>query len=75
MFFSNSEESVIDRMAQSTGVKPAFYQIDINGVPVSYEITFKGADDIATCYADTTKAKEMLGWEATHGLDDMYRDA
>ena len=27
--------------------------------------------DIAECYADCTKAKEVLGWEAKHDLDDM----
>jgi len=31
--------------------------------------------DIAVSYADPTKAKEVLGWEAKLTLDDMCRDA
>ena len=27
--------------------------------------------DIATCYADTTKAKELLHWEAQYGIEEM----
>lgn len=27
--------------------------------------------DIATCYADASKAKRELGWEATHDINDM----
>ncbi|MPM61809.1 UDP-glucose 4-epimerase [bioreactor metagenome] len=30
--------------------------------------------DIATCYADTTKAKEVLGWSAQYGIDEMCQD-
>ncbi|MDD6596720.1 MAG: GDP-mannose 4,6-dehydratase, partial [Catenibacterium mitsuokai] len=32
------------------------------------------AGDIATCYADPTRAKEQLGWVAEKTLDDMCRD-
>lgn len=31
--------------------------------------------DIATCYADTLKAKEMLGWQAEYNIEDMCKDA
>lgn len=31
--------------------------------------------DIATCYADTTKAKKLLGWTAKKTLDDMCADS
>lgn len=31
--------------------------------------------DIASCYANPTKAKEELGWSANHTLDDMCRDS
>ena len=30
--------------------------------------------DIAECYADATKAKEVLGWQAEKSLDDMCED-
>jgi UDP-glucose 4-epimerase len=29
---------------------------------------------VAVCYADSTKAKEQLGWEAEKNLEDMCRD-
>ena len=31
--------------------------------------------DIATCYADATKAKEELGWEAKRDLLEMCEDS
>ena len=31
--------------------------------------------DVISCYADPAKAKNELGWVATHSLDDMTRDA
>lgn len=31
--------------------------------------------DIATCYADTEKAKKLLGWTAKKSLDDMCADS
>ena len=46
----------------------------VNGVKVRYEIKPRRAGDIATCYADPTRAKEELGWVATKGIDDMCRD-
>ena len=33
------------------------------------------AGDIATCYADSSRAKKELGWEAKLGLEDMCRDS
>ena len=29
---------------------------------------------MALCYADPTKAKELLGWVAQYTLDDMCKD-
>ena len=46
----------------------------VNGVKVPYEIKPRRAGDIATCYADPTRAKEQLGWVAEKTLDDMCRD-
>src|SRR5574340_1185814 len=30
--------------------------------------------DVAACYADATLAKRLLGWQASHGIDDMCAD-
>ena len=46
-----------------------------SGRPVPYKICERRPGDIATCYADATKAKEILGWEAKHDMVDMCRDA
>ncbi|MBQ9375859.1 MAG: UDP-glucose 4-epimerase GalE [Ruminococcus sp.] len=44
------------------------------GRELPYKIKPRRPGDIATCYADTTKAKEVLGWEAQYQLDEMAAD-
>ena len=46
-----------------------------SGVHIEYKIADRRPGDIATCYASTAKAKELLGWEAKKDLDDMCRDS
>ena len=46
----------------------------VNNVKVKYEIKDRHPGDIATCYADPTRAKEELDWVATRGIEDMCRD-
>ena len=43
------------------------------GQKIKYKITERRAGDIATCYADATKAKEELNWVAEKTLEDMCR--
>ena len=45
------------------------------GKPIPYEIKPRRAGDIATCYADASKAKAELGWEAEFGIDRMCEDS
>ena len=45
------------------------------GRELPYEIKPRRAGDIATCYADPSKAKRELGWEAKRGIDEMCRDS
>lgn len=45
------------------------------GVKIPYEIKPRRAGDIATCYADATKAKEELGWQARYGIREMCADS
>ena len=47
----------------------------VNNIKVNFKITDRRPGDIATCYADTTKAKEELGWVAKYGVEEMCRDA
>ena len=46
-----------------------------NDLKIPYEITPRRAGDIAVCYADATRAKELLHWEAKRDLNAMCRDA
>ena len=46
-----------------------------SGVKIPYSVTPRRAGDIATCYADCSRAKTELGWEAQYSLDDMCRDS
>ncbi|SEF19072.1 UDP-glucose 4-epimerase [Streptococcus gallolyticus] len=48
---------------------------EVNHVSVPYVIKGRRAGDIATCYADASKAKEELGWTAQKTLQDMMRDS
>lgn len=44
------------------------------GKELPYKIMPRRVGDIATCYADTKKAKELFGWEAKYTLDEMTAD-
>ena len=46
-----------------------------SGRPVPYKIVARRPGDIAECYADPAKARELLGWEAEYGIEDMCRDS
>ena len=48
---------------------------EITGNKVPYKITQRRPGDIATCYSDTKKAKEELGWEAKKGIKEMCEDS
>ncbi|MDE6797698.1 MAG: UDP-glucose 4-epimerase GalE [Ruminococcus sp.] len=45
------------------------------GKPIPKKITERRAGDIATCYADATKAKEVFGWEAKSDILQMCVDS
>lgn len=45
------------------------------GKEIPYVIDPRRPGDIATCYSDPTKAKEVLGWTAEKTLEDMCKDA
>ena len=45
------------------------------GRNIPYRIAPRRSGDIAACYADVTKAKEILGWRAKLDIDDMCRSA
>ncbi|CAN7436514.1 UDP-glucose 4-epimerase GalE [Rhizobacter sp. LjRoot28] len=46
-----------------------------SGRPVAHEIVDRRPGDVAECYADPTRAREVLDWTARRGLADMCADA
>ena len=48
---------------------------EATGIEIPYVIDPRRPGDIAACYADPTKAREILGWEAENGIFEMCRDS
>ena len=48
---------------------------EANGVKIPYEIKPRRPGDIATCYADASKAEKELGWKAELGIREMCEDS
>jgi len=46
-----------------------------SGQKILYRVVDRRPGDIATCYADVTKARELLGWTAVRTLPEMCADA
>ena len=47
----------------------------VNNVDIPYRFVSRREGDIATCYADTKKAREKLNWKAERDLSDMLKSA
>ena len=45
------------------------------GHAVAYEIGDRRAGDVQDSWADASKARAVLGWEASRGIDEICRDA
>ena len=48
---------------------------NVNGVKIPYTIKDRRPGDVATCFADASKANDILGWKAEKTLQDMMRDS
>ena len=46
-----------------------------SGRAVPYEIVARRPGDVAACYADPARARELLGWQARHELARMCEDS
>lgn len=78
----------LERAAKVTGVEyfnigtgTGYSVLDIvhayekaSGLKVNYQIVDRRPGDIAACYADPSKALEVLGWKAEYNIEDMCRD-
>ena len=47
----------------------------VNNFKVPYKIVDRRPGDVASCYADPSKALNELGWKAELDIDDMMRDS
>ena len=54
-------------------VKNTFEQV--NGVNIPFEIVPRREGDVATSFADNTRAVAELGWTPQYGLEDMLADS
>lgn len=48
---------------------------EVNNIKIPYEIVDRRPGDLATVFADASKAERELGWKAELGIDEMVRDA
>ncbi len=46
-----------------------------SGRAIPYDIVARRPGDVAACYADANRARELLGWQATRGIDAMCADS
>lgn len=46
-----------------------------SGKPVPYQIANRRPGDVASCYADPSRAQALLGWHARRSLAEMCQDA
>ncbi|NLL84746.1 MAG: UDP-glucose 4-epimerase GalE [Lentisphaerae bacterium] len=46
-----------------------------SGQDIPYEIAPRRTGDVATCYANPERARQLLGWQATRDLETMCNDA
>ncbi len=46
-----------------------------SGRPVPYQVVPRRPGDVAACYADPARARELLGWQARHDLQRMCADS
>lgn len=48
---------------------------EVNAVAVPYQLVDRRPGDVAICYANPSKAAELLGWRSERGLVEMVRDS
>ncbi|MGQ7872472.1 UDP-glucose 4-epimerase GalE [Bacillus sp. 1A] len=48
---------------------------EVSGKKIPYKVIGRRPGDVAVCFADVSKAKRELGWEAEYGLEEMCLDS
>jgi UDP-glucose 4-epimerase len=77
-FLQDQQRSVIANLGTGQGISVlelvrAFERASGRNIP--FEMAPRRAGDIDACYADSTLANQLLGWQATRDLDAMCRDS
>ncbi|PER82245.1 UDP-glucose 4-epimerase GalE [Bacillus cereus] len=86
---ANGHVKALEKILQTTGVNAynlgtgTGYSVlgmvkafeKVSGKKVPYKITGRRPGDVAVCFADASKAKHELGWEATRELEEMCADS
>ena len=54
-------------------IKNTFEQV--NGIPIAFEFAPRREGDVATSFADNTRAVTELNWQPQYGLEDMLADS
>lgn len=54
-------------------IKNTFEQV--NGIPIAFEFSPRRAGDVATSFANNTRAVTELNWQPQYGLEDMLADS
>jgi UDP-glucose 4-epimerase len=77
-YLLDERRSVIANLGTGTGISVLelvrAFEV-ASGKTVPYEIVARRPGDIDACYADPTRARDLLGWQATRGLDAMCADS
>ena len=76
VYHSVSREQIENYLFQLTyGLLKDVVEEKAAGKEIPYQIKPRRPGDIATCYADTKKAKEELGFVAERGIEEMCEDS
>jgi len=80
--YINSKTFDSDKATFNIGTGVGYSVLDIinayekaSNQKVPYKIVPRRVGDIAVCYANSSLAKEVLGWEATRNLEDMCKSS
>ncbi|OYZ24411.1 MAG: UDP-glucose 4-epimerase GalE [Sulfurovum sp. 16-42-52] len=75
MDLADGHVKALDKMSTFTEIMTIKAFEAACGKKVPYSIAPRRAGDIATCFADPTYAKAVLGWEAQRGINEMCKDS
>lgn len=80
--YLGNETSALSVLKVNIGTGTGYSVLDMikafekaSGQKIPYKLVPRRAGDIAICYSNPQKAKEILGWEAKHSLDDMCKSS